>query len=181
MLQGPSAGAHAPGICRSLKTALLPSMLLQKHPAQDLRGSDLSGRCAAEAEPALPLQVDRLDSLRASGPLTIARMIKNCGPQIFACVNDPECKAALDCLQACSATDQVMRASLLALFLRSWQHAHTESPAGLGLASRCSIARHCRPFFAAGSLCSVNLLLEKDASIQCAVSHSSSQSAVYVH
>ncbi len=51
-----------------------------------------------------------MDSLRASGPLVIARMIKNCGPQIFACVNDPECKAALDCLQACSPTDQVMLA-----------------------------------------------------------------------
>lgn len=53
------------------------------------------------------MQVKSLDALRASGPLTIAKMIKNCGPEIFACVNDPECKAALDCLQACSPTDQV--------------------------------------------------------------------------
>ena len=54
--------------------------------------------------------MDRLDSLRASGPLALARMIRHCGPQIFACVNDPECKAALDCLQACSPTDQVLLA-----------------------------------------------------------------------
>lgn len=93
--------------------ALLPPLLLQRHAAQDLWGFDLSGNGVAEGEPSLPLQVDRLDSLRASGPLTIARMIKNCGPQIFACVNDPECKAALDCLQACSATDQVMHTSCL--------------------------------------------------------------------
>ncbi|BDA47648.1 probable violaxanthin de-epoxidase, chloroplastic [Coccomyxa sp. Obi] len=53
------------------------------------------------------VKVPRLDSLRASGPLALARMIKNCGPQIFACVNDPDCKAALDCLQSCSPTDQV--------------------------------------------------------------------------
>lgn len=53
------------------------------------------------------VQVPRLDSLRASGPLALARMIKKCGPQIFACVNDPDCKAALDCLQSCSPTDQV--------------------------------------------------------------------------
>ena len=48
----------------------------------------------------------RLDSLRASGPLTVANMCAKCGRQILACVNDPECKAALDCLQACSPTDQ---------------------------------------------------------------------------
>ena len=53
------------------------------------------------------MQVKRLDSLRASGPFTIARMVSKCGPQIFACVNDTDCKAALDCLQACSPTDQV--------------------------------------------------------------------------
>jgi hypothetical protein len=52
--------------------------------------------------------VQRLDSLRASGPLALARMVSKCGPQIFACVNDPACKAALDCLQACSPTDQVL-------------------------------------------------------------------------
>ena len=40
-------------------------------------------------------------------PATIFRMVQKCGPQIFACVNDPDCKAALDCLQACDPTDQV--------------------------------------------------------------------------
>ena len=88
-----------------------------------------------ETEPVLPVQVDRLDSLRASGPLTIARMIKNCGPQIFACVNDPECKAALDCLQACSATDQVICASCLHF---SEQRAYVKSPAWLGRTNYCS-------------------------------------------
>lgn len=40
-------------------------------------------------------------------PATVFRMVQKCGPQIFACVNDPDCKAALDCLQACDPTDQV--------------------------------------------------------------------------
>ena len=53
-----------------------------------------------------PQQVKQLTDLRASGPAVIARMVQKCGPQIFACVNDPDCKAALDCLQACSPTDQ---------------------------------------------------------------------------
>jgi VDE lipocalin domain len=39
-------------------------------------------------------------------------MVQKCGPQIFACVNDPDCKAALDCLQACDPTDQVPNARL---------------------------------------------------------------------
>lgn len=39
---------------------------------------------------------------------TVVRMVQKCGPQIFACVNDPDCKAALDCLQACDPTDQVL-------------------------------------------------------------------------
>ena len=51
-------------------------------------------------------QVPQLTDLRASGPAVIASMVQKCGPQIYACVNDPECKAALDCLQACSPTDQ---------------------------------------------------------------------------
>ena len=46
-------------------------------------------------------------------PATIFRMVQKCGPQIFACVNDPDCKAALDCLQACDPTDQVLTASII--------------------------------------------------------------------
>ena len=113
MAQGLSPGAHTSGIRQKSEDGSAAALLLQSHPAQHLWGSHLSGNGVAEGEPTLPSQVDRLDSLRASGPLTIARMIKNCGPQIFACVNDPECKAALDCLQACSATDQVMRTPCL--------------------------------------------------------------------
>lgn len=34
-------------------------------------------------------------------------MVKNCSPQIYACVSDPQCKAALDCLESCGLNDQV--------------------------------------------------------------------------
>lgn len=34
-------------------------------------------------------------------------MVKNCSPQIYACVSDPNCKAALDCLEKCGLNDQV--------------------------------------------------------------------------
>ncbi len=40
-------------------------------------------------------------------------MIKNCGTQVLDCVNNPTCKAGLDCLQACSFNDQVGHRSLL--------------------------------------------------------------------
>jgi hypothetical protein len=39
----------------------------------------------------------------------LVNMVSKCGPQILACVTDPTCKAALDCLQACDPTDQVQR------------------------------------------------------------------------
>ena len=39
----------------------------------------------------------------------LLNMVSKCGPQILACVTDPTCKAALDCLQECDPTDQVMR------------------------------------------------------------------------
>lgn len=54
----------------------------------------------------LPRQVPAVDSLRASGIGAIVCMLKNCRPQITACLADEECKAGLDCLQACSPTDQ---------------------------------------------------------------------------
>lgn len=34
-------------------------------------------------------------------------MVKHCGKDIMACVNDPTCKAGLDCLNACAFNDQV--------------------------------------------------------------------------
>ncbi|KAK9839677.1 hypothetical protein WJX81_005418 [Elliptochloris bilobata] len=52
-------------------------------------------------------KVPAVDSLRASGIGAVACMLKNCRGQITACLADPECKAGLDCLQACSPTDQV--------------------------------------------------------------------------
>ena len=59
------------------------------------------------AQPYLPRQVPAVDSLRASGIGAVACMLKNCRGQVAACIADPECKAGLDCLQACSPTDQV--------------------------------------------------------------------------
>lgn len=37
----------------------------------------------------------------------IACMARNCGNEVVSCVSDPQCKAALDCLEACSLNDQV--------------------------------------------------------------------------
>lgn len=34
-------------------------------------------------------------------------MVGKCGAQIFGCVTDTTCKAALDCLSACEFNDQV--------------------------------------------------------------------------
>jgi hypothetical protein len=34
-------------------------------------------------------------------------MVRHCRAEIFACVNDPTCKAGLDCLQGCAFHDQV--------------------------------------------------------------------------
>lgn len=55
-------------------------------------------------------QLFRYVSWALQDPATIFRMVQKCGPQIFACVNNPDCKAALDCLQACDPTDQVPNA-----------------------------------------------------------------------
>lgn len=38
-------------------------------------------------------------------------MIRYCGKDIVGCVNDPTCKAALDCLNSCAFNDQVRPAS----------------------------------------------------------------------
>ena len=34
-------------------------------------------------------------------------MVKNCRSEITSCINDPDCKAALDCLEGCGLNDQV--------------------------------------------------------------------------
>ena len=34
-------------------------------------------------------------------------MVGNCRAEIFDCLSDPECKAALDCLNSCKGNDQV--------------------------------------------------------------------------
>lgn len=51
--------------------------------------------------------VDCLKSLRATDLSTLKCMIKNCGPQILACLSDPNCRKALACLTSCASTDQV--------------------------------------------------------------------------
>jgi len=37
----------------------------------------------------------------------VACMLRNCGSEVVACVTDPQCKAALDCLTECGLNDQV--------------------------------------------------------------------------
>ncbi len=44
---------------------------------------------------------------RRTTPANIACMLRNCGSEVVACVTDEQCKAALDCLEACGLNDQV--------------------------------------------------------------------------
>lgn len=61
-------------------------------------------------------------------------MVSKCGPQILACVSDPTCKAALDCLQACDPTDQASSTQLLTL---------TPSQVICAMDSCCCFRRRC--------------------------------------
>ena len=44
---------------------------------------------------------------KPTGPGTLFCMARNCGSEVLACVNDPVCKRALDCLTDCGLNDQV--------------------------------------------------------------------------
>ena len=48
-----------------------------------------------------------LKNLRATSLASVQCMIKNCRSQILACILDPDCRQALNCLQNCAPTDQV--------------------------------------------------------------------------
>lgn len=64
------------------------------------------------------MQVPLVKSMQAQDLSTVWKMCTKCGKQILACVRDPECKAALDCLTSCASNDQVCfveRASFLDL------------------------------------------------------------------
>lgn len=52
-------------------------------------------------------EVPLVKSMQAQDLSTIWKMGTKCGKQILACVRDPECKAALDCLTSCASNDQV--------------------------------------------------------------------------
>ncbi|XP_078432213.1 uncharacterized protein LOC144703818 [Wolffia australiana] len=51
--------------------------------------------------------VHTLKNLRAKGFSTLTCMAKNCGYEVLACLLDPKCREALECLDRCSPTDQV--------------------------------------------------------------------------
>jgi len=51
--------------------------------------------------------VKLLKSLRATGLASVGCMIRNCRSQILACLLDPNCRQAINCLQSCGPTDQV--------------------------------------------------------------------------
>ena len=50
-----------------------------------------------------------MKSMRAQDLSAVWKMCTKCGPKIVACLRDPQCKAALDCLQGCASNDQVCR------------------------------------------------------------------------
>lgn len=80
-------------------------------PATRLQGGPEAAACggkAAAASPALRPQVRPVHT-HAAGPTSCPRlqcMVGKCGGQIYRCVSDTQCKAALDCLQACEFNDQ---------------------------------------------------------------------------
>ncbi|XP_039117239.1 violaxanthin de-epoxidase, chloroplastic isoform X1 [Dioscorea cayenensis subsp. rotundata] len=51
--------------------------------------------------------VPMLKNLRAKGFSTLNCMLKNCASEVMDCLLDPNCRKALQCLNACSPTDQV--------------------------------------------------------------------------
>ena len=51
-------------------------------------------------------EVPEVQVKRALEPASFYSMVSNCFAEIQACVSDPECKAALDCLDACDDRDQ---------------------------------------------------------------------------
>jgi hypothetical protein len=51
--------------------------------------------------------VKLLKNLRATGLASVGCMIRNCRSQILACLLDPNCRQAINCLQSCGPTDQV--------------------------------------------------------------------------
>ncbi|EFJ31817.1 hypothetical protein SELMODRAFT_408066 [Selaginella moellendorffii] len=51
--------------------------------------------------------VPLLKNLRATSLSQIQCMAKNCGKEILACLLDPSCRKALDCLTSCAPNDQV--------------------------------------------------------------------------
>ena len=67
------------------------------------------------ANPLLPLpsswpQVPFIaNASKKAGLNNIMCMLSNCREEIFDCVNDEECKKALDCLEECGVNDQVSR------------------------------------------------------------------------
>lgn len=56
----------------------------------------------AAVAPVRTFSVNKQTTLR-----NVACMVRNCGREVVACVTDPQCKAALDCLTECGLNDQV--------------------------------------------------------------------------
>ena len=64
-------------------------------------------------------------ALRAQDFKSIACMLTNCRSQILDCMSTPECRTALDCLQACAPNDQVSLTHLV------YAHGHPRLSASL--------------------------------------------------
>ena len=51
--------------------------------------------------------IDAVRVKRDTGPRELWSILSKCGREVLECVGDPECKAALDCLNECEDSDQV--------------------------------------------------------------------------
>jgi hypothetical protein len=90
-------------------------------------------------------------------------MMKNCRTEITACISDPDCKAALDCLEGCGLNDQVRSLSLHSTLLHLCPkpspllglHLGLHGPLNDQVCSYRCIVSHESPLFEAFSLCNL--------------------------
>ena len=107
--------SHTGGI-RSCMNAPQMSHKRVTNRATSIPGFVQSAHCSCCCYTSWILQVPLVKTMQAQDLSTIWKMCSKCGKQILACVRDPECKAALDCLTSCSSNDQVLKPYILHIF-----------------------------------------------------------------
>uniref|UniRef100_A0A061SC93 Violaxanthin de-chloroplastic n=1 Tax=Tetraselmis sp. GSL018 TaxID=582737 RepID=A0A061SC93_9CHLO len=91
------------GLAEALEVWSLVKQLWYRHSSEDLVYAllVLVNKYVVEV-PLVSGQLKEKTDLRA-----LMCMMGNCREEVFGCLNDPECKAGLDCLESCALNDQV--------------------------------------------------------------------------